>query len=129
MQYASTRDFISAELPAFVGRGNVEVRPLPPIKLEQPWNLLPKLVRLAVVGLVCLIVFKGIQALIAPPVPAINERTEQEIHEIKALAQQLVASSAAKAAPGADKAVGEAVTAAAKGAAEGDERLAKALDR
>jgi tetratricopeptide (TPR) repeat protein len=51
-----------------------------------------------------------------------------EIHEIRALTQRLVASSEAKAAPGAERAVGEAVAAAATGAAEGDERLAKAFD-
>jgi hypothetical protein len=128
VQYARTRDFILAGLPAPAEHGDVEALPLPPIKLEQPWNLVPKVVRLAVIGLVCLIGFKGIQALIAPPVPVLNERTEREIHETRALVQQLLASSSAKAAPGAERAVGEAVAAAAQGAAEGDERLQKALE-
>ena len=47
VQYARTRDFISAGLPAFGDHGNVEALLLPPIKLDQPWNLLPKLLRLA----------------------------------------------------------------------------------
>jgi tetratricopeptide (TPR) repeat protein len=128
VQYARTRDFISSRLPAFADGGKVEALPLLPIKLEQPWNLVPKLIRLALVGFVCLIAFKGIQALIAPPAPVISERTEQEIHETRALVEQLLLSSKTKAAPGAEKAVSEAVTAAAAGAAEGDERLAKALD-
>jgi tetratricopeptide (TPR) repeat protein len=128
VQYARTRDFISAGLPAFADQGNVEAFPLPPIQLEQPWNLVPKLVRLALVALVCLIAFKGIQALIASPAPVISERTEQEIRETRALVEQLLLSSKAKAAPGVEKAVGTAVTAAVAGAAEGDERLAKALD-
>jgi len=128
VQYARTQDFISANLPAIADHGELETFALTPINLERPWNLLPKLVRLAIVALVCLIAFKGIQALIAPPAPGISAGTEQEIHEIRALTQQLVAASAAKAAPGAEKIVGEAVTAAAAGAAEGDERLKKALD-
>ena len=48
--------------------------------------------------------------------------------EQTALIRRLVESSEAKPLPGVEKAVGEAVTAAAIGAAEGDERLAKALD-
>ena len=130
VQYARTRDFISEGLPAVAEHGSVEGLPLPAIKLEQPWNLAPKLIRLAVIGLVCLIAFKGIQALIAPP--ANTERVEQKVDvlsaQIQELTRQLVAGSATKGAPGVEKAIGEAVTAAATGAAEGDERLAKALD-
>jgi tetratricopeptide (TPR) repeat protein len=131
VQYARTRDFISEGLPAFGGRGEVEAFPLPPITLEQPWNLVPKLVRLAVIALVCVVAFKGIQALIAPPAqvsPERLERFEQQQAEQTALIRRLVAASEAKSLPGVEKAVGEAVTAAAAGAAQGDERLAKALE-
>ena len=130
VQYARTRDFISAGLPAPADHGKVEALPLSPIELEQPWNLVPKLLRLAVIGLVCLIAFKGTQALIAPP--ANTESVEQKVDalsaQIRELTRQLVAASATKGAPNVEKAVAEAVTAAAAGAAEGDERLAKALD-
>ena len=44
------------------------------------------------------------------------------------LVRQLIARTSAPAAPGAEKRVGEAVGDIAKGAAEGDERLQKALD-
>jgi tetratricopeptide (TPR) repeat protein len=131
VQYARARDFISEGLPAVAGHGEVEAFPLPPIKLEPPWNLVPKLVRVAVVALVCVIAFKGIQALIAPPAPVSPERLErfeQQQAEQTALIRRLVAASEAKSLPGVEKAVGEAVTAAAAGAAEGDERLAKALE-
>jgi tetratricopeptide (TPR) repeat protein len=127
LQYARTRDFILEGLPEFADHGNVEVLPLPPIKLEQPWNLVPKLLRVAVIGLVCVIAFKEIQALIAPPAPVLSEGTEREIREIRVLVGKLVADTATKG-PGVERAVGEAVTAAVAGATEGDERLAKALD-
>jgi tetratricopeptide (TPR) repeat protein len=131
VQYARTRDFISEALSASADHSNVEAFPLPPIKLEQPWNLVPKLVRLALLASVCLIAFKGIQALITPQNPLSTERLERyerQQAEQTALIRRLVESSEAKHLPGVEKAVGEAVTAAAAGAAEGDERLAKALD-
>ena len=75
--------------------------------------------------------------IIETRIAAVKEDTEalrksqaeamQELAEIKALTRQLVAGGAAKAAPGAEQAVGDAVAAAAKGAAAGDERLQKAL--
>jgi hypothetical protein len=128
VMYMRSRDFVSENARQREYGAGCKAFQLPKIEYDQPWNIIPKLLRVALLVLVCTIGFKGIQALIAPPVPVINERTEQEIHEIRALTQQLVANSVVKAAPGAEKAVREAVAAAAKGAAEGDERLQKALD-
>ena len=128
VQYARTREFVSENPPRAEQSAGCEISKLPTLKLEQPWNIVPKLMRLAVLALVCVIAFKGIQALIAPPPPVNTERLEQKVDELKALTEQLVAGSVAKAAPGTVNAVGAAVAVAAKGAAEGDERLAKALD-
>jgi hypothetical protein len=60
----------------------------------------PKLLRVALPALVCVIGFKGIQVLIAPPVQVIDEPTKQEIHETRSLVQQLVANSAGEGRAG-----------------------------
>jgi len=60
----------------------------------------------------------------------INNKSDnaEVLKAIADLSGQLVALSPAQAAPGAEKRVGEAVGNIARGAAEGDERLQKALD-
>jgi tetratricopeptide (TPR) repeat protein len=127
LQYARTRDFIS-ENPA---RPDPEARcsalPLPVLRNEQPWNLVPKLMRIGLLVLVGLIAFKGIQALIAPA-PVDTGQLEQKLDELKALMQQAVAQTTRPISPGTEQAVGEAIAGAAKGAAAGDDRLQKALD-
>jgi hypothetical protein len=70
------------------------------IRSRQPWNIIPKLLRVALLALVCVIGFKGIQVLIAPPVQVIGEPTKQEIHETRSLVQQLVADSAGEGRAG-----------------------------
>jgi len=128
LQYARTRDFI-AENPWRAGsESHFEAFPLPVLRNEQPWNLAPKLLRLGLLLLIGLIAFKGVQALIAPPAPIDTGQLEQKLDELKALMQQAVAHTARPVSPGTEQAVGEAVAAAAKGAAAGDDRLQKALD-
>ncbi len=55
------------------------------------------------------------------------ESIKQQV-EIKTLVKKLVALNQAPAAPGREQAVGEAVATAAKGAAQGDDRLRQALE-
>jgi tetratricopeptide (TPR) repeat protein len=66
------------------------------------------------------------------PITIVNQGDNAELlRQGKAtqdLIRQLLAQSPAQAAPGAEKRVGEAVSNIARGAAEGDERLRKALD-
>ena len=64
--YARTRDFV-AKLPASAEQaGLLEIQALPDLKLELPLNPIPKLIRLAIIGLVLLIGYKGVQQVIAP---------------------------------------------------------------
>jgi tetratricopeptide (TPR) repeat protein len=126
LQYARTRDFV-AENPAPVEyRAGFVACPLPALKFERPWNIVPKLLRIALLVLVGTIVFKGVQALIAPA-PIDTRRVEQKLDEQKELIKQLLAQSATRSVPGAEQSIGEAVAAAGQGAAEGDERMARAL--
>jgi hypothetical protein len=68
--YARTRDFIAKNNPVpETQEGGLEICPRPPIPPEQPLNVLPKLMRLASIGFVVLIGYKGVQALIAPTLP------------------------------------------------------------
>ena len=53
---------------------------------------------------------------------------DKQLAEMHSLVQNLLGISVAQAAPGAAKALGDAVTDAQEGAAQGDERLQKALD-
>jgi tetratricopeptide (TPR) repeat protein len=57
-----------------------------------------------------------------------DDNRDRTLNDIKVLTERLISMSQAQAAPGAERAVGEAVTAAAEGAARGDARLAQALD-
>ncbi|MGJ0395076.1 MAG: tetratricopeptide repeat protein [Methylocystis sp.] len=78
--YARTRDFIAA-ISASAEAGALELLPLIPVRSEQSPNLVPRLVRIAAIGLVALVGYKGVQALIAPPPlidqPAIEKKIEE----------------------------------------------------
>jgi hypothetical protein len=66
--YARTRDFISGN-PEPKGGGAFIACQLPPVRREQPWNVVPRLVRVAAIVLISIIAFKGVQALITAPPP------------------------------------------------------------
>jgi tetratricopeptide (TPR) repeat protein/pimeloyl-ACP methyl ester carboxylesterase len=125
--YARTRDFVAAGAPALAGEsGALEILALPPVRSEQPLNLIPKLIRIAAIGFVALVGFRGVQALIAPP-PIDRGELVQLHEEVQQLTKQLIALTAARAGPGAQQAVGQAVQSIALGAEAGDSRLEKAL--
>ncbi len=81
--YARTREFIAKNNPVLeTQEGGLEICLRPPIPPEQPLNVLPKLIRIAAIGLVLLIGYKGVQALISPPPPIDQQNLEQKIeHE------------------------------------------------
>jgi len=80
--YARTRDFIASNPPVPEAQeGGLEIYPLPPIRSEQSLNVLPKLIRIAGIGLVVLIGYKGVQALIAPPPPIDQQKLEKKVEE------------------------------------------------
>jgi tetratricopeptide (TPR) repeat protein/pimeloyl-ACP methyl ester carboxylesterase len=137
--YARTRDFIAKSHPdAETQEGRLEIYPLPPIRSEQSSNIVPKLIRIAAIGLVVLIGYKGVQALIAPAAIGPSKEQIEQIQkplseqlatkdaQISALTQMLLEKNPA-AGPGAQQAVGTAVESIAQGAAEGDSRLQQAL--
>ena len=76
--YARIRDFISGHLAPQERAGTFVSGALAPVRREQPWNVVPKLVRIAAIGLLGLIGFKGVQAIITPPppVPAAPSKVE-----------------------------------------------------
>jgi pimeloyl-ACP methyl ester carboxylesterase len=88
--YAKTRDFVVAGAPASEGEnGALEIFELPPVRSEPPLNLLPKLIRVAGIGLVVLIGYKGVQALIAqPPAEHLIEQLHVKDIQIAALNKQ-----------------------------------------
>ncbi|HUM91610.1 MAG TPA: tetratricopeptide repeat protein, partial [Candidatus Competibacter sp.] len=127
LQYVRIRDFV-AENPPPDERTGFEISQLPALKSERPWNIVPKLLRIALLVLLCTIA--GVQALIAPaPIDtgSIEQNTRNIEQKLDALAEKLFAQSATRSVPGAEKSVGKAVAAASQGAAEGDERMATAL--
>src|ERR1700756_1349736 len=127
--YARTRDFIAnnPHIPA-AQEGALEICPLPPIQSEQPLNIVPKLIRVAAIGIVGLIAYKGVQGWIAPPPPIeqIQKPLVEQLHvkdiQIAELTKLLVERNPA-AGPAAQQAVGTAVASIAQGAEEGDKRL------
>jgi tetratricopeptide (TPR) repeat protein/pimeloyl-ACP methyl ester carboxylesterase len=132
--YARTRDFIASNPPfPNAQEGALEIQPLPPIQSEQPLNVLPKLIRIAAIGVVVLIGYKGVQALIAPSPPIeqiqkpLVDQLAKKDEQIAALTKILLERNPS-AAPGAPQAVGGAVQSIAQGASEGDRRLQQALD-
>src|ERR1700730_2643277 len=132
--YARTRDFIAKNnrVPE-TQEGGLEICPWPPIPPEQPLNVLPKLIRIAAIGLVVLIGYKGVQALISPPteklaikdtqIAALNA---QNADLIKLTNSLLAKNPSAAGGPGARQAVGGAVQSIAQGASD-DKRLQQAL--
>jgi tetratricopeptide (TPR) repeat protein/pimeloyl-ACP methyl ester carboxylesterase len=131
--YARTRDFIASNSPIQEAQeGALEICPLPPIQSEQPLNIVPKLIRVAAIGIVGLIAYKGVQGWIAPPPPIeqiqkpLIEQLRVKDIQIADLAKLLVERNPA-AGPAAQQAVGAAVTSIAQGAEEGDKRLETAL--
>jgi tetratricopeptide (TPR) repeat protein len=133
--YARTRDFIAKSHPvAETQEGALEIYPLPPIRSEQSPNIVPKLIRIAAIGLVALIGYKGVQALIAPaPTEQLAVKDAQiaakdaQIADLIKLTKWLVEKNPGVAAPGAEQAVGAAVQSIAQGAEAGDSRLEQAL--
>ena len=148
--YARTRDFIAKSHPVVeTQEGALEIYPLPPIRSEQSPNIVPKLIRIAAIGLVALIGYKGVQALIAP---ATNGPSKEQIEQIqKPQGEQLAvkdsqiaalnAQNAAKddlikmlvennpgVRPGSREAVTGAVGSIGQDAAEGDARSQQVLD-
>ena len=131
--YGRTRDFVAAGAPASEKpEGELKIFELPPVRSEPPLNIVPKLIRVAAIGVVVLIGYKGTQALIAPPPPIeqIQKPLVEQLHvkdiQIAALTKMLLEKNPA-AGPGARQAVETAVTSIAKGAEEGDSRLETAL--
>jgi tetratricopeptide (TPR) repeat protein len=132
--YARTRDFIAKNnrVPE-TQEGELEIFPRPPIQPEQPLNVLPKLIRIAAIGLVVLIGYKGVQALISPPTEQLAIKDTQiaalsaQNAELIKLTNSLVERNPPAAGPRAQQAVGGAVQSIAQGASEGDERLQQAL--
>ena len=131
LQYVRTRDFLAVQPALTEPATGHACYPLPKVDFEQPWNLIPKLIRLAALLLVCAVAYKGVQALIAP---IDGVKLEQKLNEQQAqlntqndLIRQLIALSPTKPLPGTEKAIGEAVAAADRSAAEGDERMKTAL--
>jgi tetratricopeptide (TPR) repeat protein len=132
--YARTRDFIASNPPIPEAQeGALEIQPLPPIQSEQPLNIVPKLIRVAAIGLVGLIGYEGVQALISPPAEQLATKdvqiaalTAQNADLIK-LTKSLLERNPSAAGPGAQQAVGGAVQSIAQGASEGDLHLQQAL--
>jgi tetratricopeptide (TPR) repeat protein/pimeloyl-ACP methyl ester carboxylesterase len=135
--YAETRSFVSklAVEPAAVEE--VHSYPLEPFKIEWSWQqFVPKLVRVAAVGLLAVGLWRGVPLLNSAistifkthdevlAVRDLNQETQRQLAEIK---EKLLATYQPKA-PGVDKAVGAAIDAAAQGAGAGDARLQRALE-
>jgi pimeloyl-ACP methyl ester carboxylesterase len=135
--YGRTRDFVAAGTPALEQppEGELKLFELPAVRSEQPPNLVPKLIRVAAIGLVVLVGYEDVQALIAPPPP--TEHFIEQLHEkdvqIAAWTKQaedvtqLLLEKNPAAGPGTRQGVGAAVQSIAQGAEEGDTRLEKAL--
>ena len=130
--YARVRQFVEL-VPPVAESGNVEVFPLPIVRPDQPLNLAPKLVRVAALALVALIAFKGVQALIAPPLdvakvqaPLVDQMAEKD-RQISKLLALLDDKRTTPAPPGADQELKKAVVAINEGA-KVDLRYAQALE-
>jgi tetratricopeptide (TPR) repeat protein len=130
--YMRVRQFVEL-VPAVAERGEMEVCPLPVIRSDQPLNLVPKLVRVAALLLVALIGFKGVQALVAPPIdvrtiqaPLIEQLAVKD-RQIDKLTDSLNNIRTAPAPPGADQELKKAVVAIDEGA-KMDSRYAQALE-
>lgn len=85
LQYARIRDFVAENSP-LDERTGFEISPLPALTFERPWNIVPKLLRIALLILLCTIAYKGVQALIAPA-PIDTGSIERRLDELKALSE------------------------------------------
>jgi hypothetical protein len=132
--YARTRDIARSNPVLETQEGGLDINPRPPIRPEQPLNIVPKLIRIAAIGLVLLIGYKGVQALVSPPpteqlaikdahIAALNAQNADVIK----LTKSLVEKNPGVAGPGAQQAVGGAVQSIAQGPSEGHERLRQVL--
>jgi tetratricopeptide (TPR) repeat protein/pimeloyl-ACP methyl ester carboxylesterase len=143
--YAETRGFISklAVEPAAVAE--VRSYPLESFKIEWSWQrALPKLVRVAAVSLLAIGLWQGLPLLnstidtifkIDVQVVEVRDLSKETLNkigdqqrELAEIKERLIAAFPMQLAPGADKAIGAAVDAAAQGASAGDARLQRALE-
>jgi hypothetical protein len=131
--YVRVRQFVELVPAGGEGAGDIEVFALPTIASDQPLNLVPKLIRIAAFCLVGLIVFKGVQALIAPPLditkvqaPLVDQLAEKD-RQIAKLLTLLEDKRTTPAPPGADQELRKAVIAVDEGA-KVDPRYAQALE-
>jgi tetratricopeptide (TPR) repeat protein len=137
--YMRVRQFVE-RMPAVAESGEVEVFPLPAIRSDQPLNLVPKLVRVAALALVALIAFKGVQALITPPLdigkiqaPLVDQLAEKDRQirekdrQYAALINSINSQRTTPAPPGADQELKKTVVAIDEGA-KVDSRYAQALE-
>jgi hypothetical protein len=85
--YRRTRGRLWEILGRLEAGSGFEAHPLPDLKREQPWNVAPKLIRLTLLAIAVLIVFKGVQALVTPSVP---QHLEQKVDETNDLIRQLI---------------------------------------
>ncbi|MBR1129498.1 hypothetical protein [Bradyrhizobium iriomotense] len=65
--YLRVKSFISESRRVTTHQEKFSSYPLPVLSHEQPWNTLPKLLRIATIATVGTIAFKGVQAIINPP--------------------------------------------------------------
>jgi hypothetical protein len=108
--YSRTRDFIASNPPAPEAQeGSLDICPLPPIRSEQSLNVVPKLIRIAAIGLVLLIGYKGVQALISPSPTEQLATKDAQIAALIKLTNSLLERYPSAAGPRAQQAVGGAV--------------------
>jgi tetratricopeptide (TPR) repeat protein len=131
--YKRARQFVELIPAAAKKSGAIDILTLPAIRPDQPFNIVPKLIRIAALLLAALIAFKGIQALIAPPVdirkvqgPLVDQLAEKD-RQIAKLLALLDDKRTKPAPPGADQQLKQAVVAIDQGA-KADSRYAEALD-
>ncbi len=142
--YAETRGFISklAVEPAAVAE--VRSYPLESFKIEWSWQqAVPKLVRVGAVGLLAVGLWQGVPLInstidkifrIHEQVGEVRDLSKETLNkigdqqrELTEIKERLLAAFPTQGVPGADKAIGAAVDAAAQGASAGDARLQRAL--
>jgi tetratricopeptide (TPR) repeat protein len=143
--YTETRSSIAklAAEPAAVGE--LRSYPLEPFKIQWSWqHAVPKLVRVAAVGLVAIGLWQGLPLLnsaidtifkIHAQVGEMRDLSKETFNkigdqqrELAEIKERLIAAFPTQLTPGADKAIGAAVDAAAQGASAGDARLQRALE-